>query len=79
MITLVTTRFTNCTWNKNVEYRSKNSIKGCLYGSPQEMSPKIEYESIVFVYYRRIVFDELGSLSVAHSRVPQIYLKLPAR
>ena len=47
--TIVTTRFTNETFHKNIEYRLRKKIKGCVYGSPQEMSPKILFNSLVFV------------------------------
>ena len=50
MISIVTTRFTDDTWRENNSYRLKNGNKlKCIYGSPQEMSPKILYESLVFV------------------------------
>lgn len=45
---LVSTRFDNFTWNENKEYREKNKYK-CIYGAPQEFSPKIMINSIVFV------------------------------
>ena len=45
----VTTRFTDETWEENNEYRLKIKLNGCIYGSPQEMSPKIFLDSIVFV------------------------------
>lgn len=45
---LVSTRFNNLTWNENKEYREKNDYK-CIYGSPQEFSPKIEMNSVIFV------------------------------
>jgi hypothetical protein len=50
MISIVSTRFTDETWRENYNYRLKNnySLK-CIYGSPQEMSPKILYETLVFV------------------------------
>lgn len=46
---IVSTRFSNLTWNENNSYRNKMESKGCIYGSPQEMSPKILYDSIVYV------------------------------
>jgi hypothetical protein len=49
MFYLVSTRFTNETWNTNQMYREKYCKNGCIYGSPQEMSPKILVDSIVFV------------------------------
>jgi hypothetical protein len=49
MLYIVTTRFNEYTWRENCEYRMRNNIKGCLYGSPQELSSKINYGGIVFV------------------------------
>lgn len=49
MYTIVTTRFTDDTWESNKKYRIKHNIPGCIYGSPQEMSLKILHDSIVFV------------------------------
>lgn len=49
MYTIVTTRFTDNTWESNRKYKHKHNIIGCIYGSPQEMSPKILIDSIVFV------------------------------
>ena len=48
MFTLMTTRFNDETWNENKKYRTKHNIT-CLYGSTQEMSPKIIHNSIVFM------------------------------
>ena len=47
MITIVSTRFTNATWNQNAEYRRANNC--CIYGSPQTMTDTVEYEGAVFV------------------------------
>ena len=49
MYTLSTTRFINSTWESNTNYRKKHNISGCIYGSPLEMSPKILYDSLVFI------------------------------
>jgi hypothetical protein len=50
MISIVSTRFTDETWRENNSYRLKSfdNLK-CVYGSPQEMSPKILYDTLVFV------------------------------
>jgi len=51
MIKLVSTRFTNATLQENREYRTKYMVNknSCIYGSPQEFSPKILYHDVVFV------------------------------
>ena len=48
MFSLVSVRFNNDTWRENLEARERKQKK-CIYGSPQEMSPKIEYNSPLFV------------------------------
>ena len=49
MLTMVSTRFSNATLGENRTYCSKTGIKGCIYGSPFEMSPSILHDSLVFV------------------------------
>ena len=46
---VVTTRFTNYTWNENLIFRNKNTQFGCIYGSPDILSKQIKNDSIVFV------------------------------
>lgn len=48
MMFMVSTRFNDFTWNENRDYREKYNYK-CIYGSPQELSPKIHINSLVFV------------------------------
>ena len=49
MITIVTSRFNNDTWRENCEYKQRLNIQGCIYCSPQQLSPKIHPNSLVFV------------------------------
>lgn len=48
MISIVTTRYNNDTWEESLHYRDKNKI-ACIYGSPLEMSPRICLDTGVFV------------------------------
>jgi len=48
MITVVTTRFNKETLVSNYNYRQKHGFK-CMYCCPSEMSPKISYNTPVFV------------------------------
>jgi hypothetical protein len=45
---LLTSRFTNETWNENIEYKMNKNI-GCIYCSPSPITNIIPIESIVFV------------------------------
>lgn len=49
MFSIVTTRFDDYTWSENINFREKNNLAGCIYGSPQPISPKIIQDSLVFV------------------------------
>ena len=48
MYEVVTTRFNKETLNSNYEYREKRGFK-CMYCCPLELSPKILYNTPVFV------------------------------
>ena len=49
MISLVTTRFNNKTWEENHGFRTTRNINGCIYGSPFQLSSNINNNDIVFV------------------------------
>ena len=49
MYTLVSNRFTDSTIEENKNYRQKHSIEGCIYGSPQRLSPKIDINALLQV------------------------------
>ncbi len=49
MLTFVSSRFTNATWDENAAYKMRSNFSGCIYGAPQQMSPKIDPKSLVFV------------------------------
>jgi len=68
MYTIVTTRFTNSTWESNTIYRQSNNIFGCIYGSPQEMSPKISYDSLVFVVEMNNETDNIEGIGLVRNR-----------
>ena len=46
---IVTTRFTNETWEQNQKYRIENTHNGCIYCSPDPLTSKILKNSLVFV------------------------------
>ena len=48
---LVTTRFSQETWNQNIEYKTKHGLQQstCIYGSPQSTSREIPDNAVVFV------------------------------
>ena len=68
MHTLVTSRFTNDTLETNRNYKHKKNITGCIYGSPQEMSPKIMYDSLVFVIEMNNDTDRIEGIGLIRNR-----------
>ena len=43
------TRFNNKTWGENLQYRNKNDIAGCCYGTPVLLQEDIAVGAIVYV------------------------------
>lgn len=46
---LLTSRFTNSTWDENLAYRNNYQKLGCIYCSPQQINCTIPIESILFI------------------------------
>ena len=67
-IKIVTTRFSNYTWKENMNYLAKNKDISCIYGSPQEMSPKILYDSIVFVIEMNNTVNQIEGIGLVKNR-----------
>ena len=67
-IKIVTTRFSNNTWKENTDYLAKNKDICCIYGSPQEMSPKILYDSIVFVIEMNNNMNQIEGIGLVKNR-----------
>jgi len=68
MYTLVTSRFNNDTLETNRNYKQKKNITGCIYASPQEMSPKIMYDSLVFVIEMNNDTDRIEGIGLIKNR-----------
>src|SRR6056300_1072357 len=46
---IITSRFSNSTWNENINYRKKKEEFKCVYCSPYNVSQSIKPNSIMFV------------------------------
>jgi len=49
IIPILTSRFNNETWEQNCLYRQKKDIKGCIYGTPLQISAKVPYQQLLFI------------------------------
>lgn len=67
MINIVSTRFNNETWNENNNYRINKNIS-CIYGSPQQMSPKIYSNSIVFVVEMNNTINQINGIGLVRNK-----------
>ena len=45
----MSTRFTDATWKENNIYKERHDFKGCIYGSPQQLSAKIPQNALLYV------------------------------
>ena len=48
-ITIASTRFNQQTWDENCSYRDMKNMNGCIYGSPCQLSSKIQPKNLVFI------------------------------
>jgi hypothetical protein len=69
MFSIVTTRFDNYTWSENINFREKNNYFGCIYGSPQPMSPKIIQDSLVFVIEMNNEMNQIEGIGVIKNTI----------
>ena len=49
MYIIATTRFNKETWQENTDWRETNNYKGCIYGTPKELSVDITPNMPIFV------------------------------
>jgi hypothetical protein len=46
---LMTSRFSNKTWQENISYREKQPNIGCIYCSPEPITVTVPIDTIMFV------------------------------
>lgn len=64
MFLITTTRFNNDTWNENKNFREKYNYNGCIYGSPCELSCKIEKNAVLFVIEMNNTTNKIEGIGV---------------
>jgi len=67
MYTIVTGRFNNETRDANYAYREKHKF-GCLYSCPSELSPKILYDTPVFVIEMNNSTNEIEGIGLIKNK-----------
>lgn len=64
MSLIATTRFNNSTWGENVTFRSKYNYSGCIYGSPSQLSCKIDRDVVLFVIEMNNTTNKIEGIGV---------------
>jgi hypothetical protein len=75
MITFVTTRYNNETWQANYENRIRRK-KSCIYCSPVELSPKIHYNTPVFVIEMNNSINKIEGIGLIKNNYETTYYKI---
>jgi hypothetical protein len=64
---VVTTRFSNSTWSENLAFRSKYNYGGCIYGSPSQLSCKIDKDAVLFVIEMNNTTNKIEGIGVVRN------------
>jgi len=76
MFSVVTSRFTTETLEKNYSYRNKNKLI-CIYNSPTKLSPKINYDTHVFVVEMNNSLNKIEGIGMIKNKPdPKNYYKV---
>ena len=67
-IPLITTRFSDETFEQNKAYREKHNI-GCIYGPSRHMPAKISADSLVFVIEMNNTQDRIEGIGLIRNRI----------
>jgi len=66
--TLMTTRFSEYTWQQNCQFREKHPTVGCLYGSSIPNSGDIAHESVLFVLEMNNTANRIMGVGLVRNR-----------
>jgi hypothetical protein len=66
--TLMTTRFSEYTWQQNKQFREKHSSVGCFYGSTIPISGDVAHESVLFVLEMNNTTNRIMGVGLVRNR-----------
>jgi len=69
MFFIASTRFNNSTWQENIDYRIKNSIKGAIYGVNIQICEKYPLNSIIFVIEMNNDMNKICGISIIRNSI----------
>lgn len=68
MHTVIATRFNNQTYQQNLNYRNRHSMKGCIYGIPRELNSNIYGSHPIFVIEMNITENEIMGVGLVQNK-----------
>ena len=68
-ITIASSRFNQETWDENCSYRREKQIKGCIYGSPSQLSCKIPPNSLVFIVEMNNSSNNIEVIGLVYNKI----------
>lgn len=60
----MTTRFTDETWEQHVRWTDQHMKKGCIYPSPRKISPKIPFNTTLYVIEMNNTTNQIMGIGV---------------
>jgi hypothetical protein len=70
---IITSRFSNSTWNENINYRKKKEEFKCVYCSPYNVSQSIKPNSIMFVLEMNNDTNKILGIGMVRNKVKRPY------
>ena len=73
---IMTTRFTEQTWDQHVRWREQHMKKGCIYTSPRMITQRIPYNTTLYVIEMNNGTNQImgiGVMTNTHSKPRTIY------
>jgi len=68
-ITIASSRFNQQTWDENCSYRIEKNMNGCIYGSPCQLSSKIQPKTLVFIQEMNNATNKIEGIGLIYNSI----------
>jgi len=68
-ITIASSRFNQQTWDENCSYRREKNMNGCIYGSPCQLSSKIQPKTLVFIQEMNNATNKIEGIGLIYNSI----------
>jgi len=66
---IYTSRFSDTTWDENIEYRSRHSDIGCIYGCPLRLHSRIPLNEPIFVIEMNNTKNKIEGIGLIRNQI----------